>query len=106
MVFTPPRCDSQDSVDSDDGNQPTVTAATLVSLGRLDDAGLHMHIGYGYCTVTRGCDGEEIGSIPRVNGLHRVYHDEERDRSPQARTLLTPPTSWPCFALLHQEGDQ
>lgn len=53
---------------------PSMTA-TLVSLGRFDDAGLVMVIGNGLCRVQRA-NGDIICEVPKVDGLYRVYHDE------------------------------
>ena len=49
-------------------------SATLVSLGRFDDAKLLMQIGGGFLRVMRA--GATLCAIPKVHGLYRVYHDE------------------------------
>lgn len=53
---------------------PAMTT-TLVSLGRFDNAGLHIHIANHRYEVSRAL-GALVCSIPKVRGLYRVYHDE------------------------------
>lgn len=53
---------------------PDMTA-TLVSIGRFDDAGLKMQFGDGVCHVMRR--GEVLFTVPKVRGLYRVFHDSD-----------------------------
>jgi hypothetical protein len=50
-------------------------SATLVSLGKFDDAGLRMGIGNGHFDLYL-CSGAHFFSVPKVRGLYRVYHDD------------------------------
>ncbi len=49
-------------------------SATLISLGRLDDAGLHISISNGTCQIRHGPRGALIATIPKIDGLYRVTH--------------------------------
>jgi hypothetical protein len=47
---------------------------TLVSVGRIDEAGMTTTFGNGQCAI-RDADGSRIGSIPRAStGLYHVIH--------------------------------
>ena len=47
---------------------------TLISVGRLDEAGYSATFGQGRCEI-RGSDGERVGAIPKSSkGLYRVVH--------------------------------
>nr|AAZ28936.1 polyprotein [Phanerochaete chrysosporium RP-78] len=50
-------------------------AATLVSLGKFDDAGYRAVIGGGYLRIMRG--DAQFAAIPKIRGLYRYYHSGE-----------------------------
>jgi len=68
---------------------------TLISVGRLDDAGFSATFGQGKCEI-RGSDGERIGAIPKSGkGLYRVVHESVEppslaDSANAATTRITP----------------
>jgi hypothetical protein len=67
---------------------------TLISVGRLDEAGLTATFGNGQCEL-RNSEGEHIGSIPKSGkGLYRVIHESVdrsyADSANAATTNLTP----------------
>jgi hypothetical protein len=68
---------------------------TLISVGRLDDAGLSATFGQGKCEIL-GSDGERIGAIPKSGkGLYRVVHESvepqsSADSANAATTRITP----------------
>jgi hypothetical protein len=50
---------------------------TLVSIGRLDDAGFSSTFGDGKCVI-KGPDGEVVGEIPKTSRrVYKVEHDED-----------------------------
>jgi hypothetical protein len=60
---------------------------TLISIGRLDDAGITTTFSNGTCTM-RGPDGEKIGEVPKNGrGLYRVVR--EPDSANAADEMLT-----------------
>ena len=68
---------------------------TLISVGRLDDAGYTATFGQGKCEI-RGSDGERIGAVPKSDrGLYRVIHESVEpsslDNSANAATTRITP---------------
>ena len=53
---------------------PSMTA-TLVSMSKMDDAGIRFYIAEGKMHVIRP-EGLLLGIISKIRGLWRVYHDD------------------------------
>ncbi len=59
---------------------------TLVSVGRLDQAGYTLTFGQGQCHI-KDPDGNHVGAIPRSEtGLYRVIHDSADGSTANAET--------------------
>jgi hypothetical protein len=72
---------------------------TLISVGRLDDAGFMTTFGQGRCEV-RNSNGDLVGTIPKsVKGLYRVVHesvDPSSADSANAATAHLSPMEFHC----------
>ncbi|PPQ83632.1 hypothetical protein CVT26_000950 [Gymnopilus dilepis] len=61
---------------------------TLISVGKLDDAGFSLTFSDGKCVIT-GPDGERVGEVPKNRkGVYKVEHEaEEANRAEETLTL-------------------